>query len=171
MRDSQELKRGMEFKSFKFVLIALVAIYGVISIWSAVLAAALLPGILKINAPGLFLGWISVICERVLPGLIFLFVAYCLFRIMRLISRGEPFDPQSPRYIRSVGYAVLALTVSNAVGDALSLPWSLEYLNTRAFSLVLLTRLGSLLLGLGFLVIARVFRIGAGLQQEQDLTV
>lgn len=162
---------GPEVKALRIVLLTLLILYGVVSVSSAFIMARVVPSLVNRPSGRLFLGSISTFCDRVLPGVIFFFIAYSIFRLISLISRGEPFSLASPRYIRRIGYAVFGLAAANAVVDAISAFTPPVDFLSRAFIWILFSGLNTLLVGFGFLVIARVIEVGVRLQQDQNLTV
>lgn len=164
-------REGSEVKALRIVLITLLILYGVVSVSSAFIMARVVPSLVGRPSERLVLGSISVFCDRVLPGVIFFFIAYSIFKLIGLISRGESFSPASPRYIRRIGYAVFGLTATNAVVDAISAFTPPVNLLSKAFIWILLGGLSTLLVGFGFLVIAKVIEVGVRLQQDQNLTV
>ena len=164
-------RAGTEVKALQIVLITLLILYSVISVSSAFIMARLMPSLVGRPSGRLVLGSISVFCDRFLPGLIFIFIAYSIFKLIGLIFRGEPFSPASPRYIRRIGYAVFGLAATNGVVDAISAFTPPVNFISRAFIWILLGGLSTLLVGFGFLVIARVIEAGVRLQQDQNLTV
>ena len=170
MERNKAQRVGAEVKVLRIVLITLLLLYGAVSITATVFMAKVFPTVVHRPSERLVLSSISIFCSRILPGVIFLFIAYCIFKLIGLISRGEPFNPASPRNIRRIGYAVLGLTATNAVVNAISAFTTLGFPSEK-FVWILYSGLGTLLLGFGFLVIARVIEAGVRLQQDQNLTV
>jgi len=140
-----------------------------------VFMARVFPSLAGVSSGLPFSDSIRFIFDHLGPGMIYFFIAYNIFNLIRLISRGEPFSPASPRYIRRTGYAVLCLAAINAVVNAFSafpLPYPAPAgFLSRAVIGMILSGLSTLLLGFGFLVIAKVIEVGVQLQQEQNLTV
>ena len=158
-------------KALRIVLFTLLVLYGMIVVSCLVFMARFFPSLANLPSGLTFLGTISFLFDRVLPGVIYFFIAYSIFKLISLISRGEPFSPASPRYIRRIGYAVLCLAVINAVVNAISAFTPLVNFGSKAFIWSLLSGLSTLLVGFGFLVIAKVLEVGVSLQQDQNLTV
>jgi hypothetical protein len=103
---------------------------------------------------------------------IYVFIAFCLFKLTNLIAHREPFNPSSPRYVRRIAYAVFSLFFINAIVSAIDEFTSPEVVISDAIiSFLLSGGLIALVLGFGFLVIAAVLDVGVKLQQEQNLTV
>lgn len=161
-----------EVKALRIILIALLILYAAVSLGSAFFMVRVVPqGIATFHSGRFILGSISVFCDRVAPGFIFFFVAYNIFRLLGLISRGESFSPKSPHYVRRIGYAVFGLLAASLTVDLIStLTPRMDFLS-HAFMWILLRHFGTLLLGFGFLVIAKVLETGVRLQQDQNLTV
>ncbi len=164
-----------EVKAARVVLITLFLLYGVMVAVTLVFMARVFPSLADLPSGLSFMGVIRFIFDRLGPGAIYFFIAYNIFKLISLISRGEPFSPKSPRYIRRIGYAVLCLAAINAVVNAFS-AFPLEYpvpvgLLSKAIIGMILNGLSTLLLGFGFLVIAKVIEVGVQLQQDQNLTV
>ena len=158
-------------KALGIVLITLLVLYGLVSVVSLVFLVRMFPSIVSQPSGAPFWGMIRVIFDRILPGAVYFFIAYCVFKLISLISRGEPFSPSSPRHIRRIGYAVFCLAFINATVNAVSeFTWP-GFLVSEAMVRILYSGLSTLLLGFGFLVIARVIEVGVRLQQDQNLTV
>lgn len=160
-----------EVKALRIVLITLLVLYGVVSVYSVYSLARVVPSLVNLPSGTPFLGILSVTCHRVLPGFIYAFIAFNIFKLIGLISHGEPFSPASPRYIRGIGYAVFCLAAARAVVDAINALTPPVNFLSGAVIWDLGSGLSTLLLGFGFLVIARVIEAGVRLQQDQNLTV
>ena len=168
-------RASSEVKALRIVLITLLLLYGVMVAVTLVFMARVFPSLVDLPSGFPFMGSIRLIFDRVMPGAIYFFIAYNIFNLISLISRGQPFSPASPRYIRRTGYAVLCLAAINAVVNAFS-AFPLDYpppvgFLSKAVIGMILDGLSTLLLGFGFLVIARVIEVGVRLQQDQNLTV
>ncbi|MGA2532181.1 MAG: DUF2975 domain-containing protein [Candidatus Aminicenantales bacterium] len=158
-------------KALRIVLITMLILYGMMVVTSLVVMTRVFPALVNLPSGAPVSGMISVFFDRVLSGAIYFFIAYSIFKLISLISRGEPFSSASPRYIRRIGYAVLCLAAINAVVNAISaFPRPAGFLSSAEFRF-LSSGLSTLLLGFGFLVIARVIEAGVRLQQDQNLTV
>ena len=162
------LKVRAEVKALRIVLITLLILYGLVFISAIVFIATVFP---SFSFSAGFWADIRILLDKVLTGAVYFFIAYCIFRLISLISRGEPFSPASPRHIRRIGRAVLALAVINGIVNAISEFTSPTALVSEAVVRILYSSLSTLLLGFGFLVIARVIEAGVRLQQDQNLTV
>jgi hypothetical protein len=99
--------------------------------------------------------------------LITLWILYHLRCFFRLVAQGTPFAPEIPRRTRSIGYAIIALTgLASAWLHYLdALPGPHGFVGFRGWSAELI------FIGLVILVLARVFEVGVGMQEEQNLTV
>jgi hypothetical protein len=169
---------GTEVKALRIVLIIMLVLYGSVFIAAVIFLVTVFPSFVGLSAGAGFWADIRVFLDRVLTGPIYFVIAYCIFRLIGLISRGEPFSPGSPRYIRRIGHAVFGLTFITAVVNAIS-----EFTSpasqlapqrvfiSEAVVRVLYSSLSMLLLGFGFLIIAKVIETGVRIQQDQNLTV
>jgi len=160
-----------EVKALRIVLMTLLIFYGVGFI------GALITTVTAIVAPGFidvyFRDHLSFLLEFGLAGPVYFFIGYYIFRLLDLAISGESFNPATPRHVRRIAYAVFILALINAVANALSseltvFSWA-SFLGTALR--LLYGGLTKLLLGFGFLVIARVIEAGVRLQQDQNLTV
>jgi len=161
---------GFEVKALRIVLITMLILYGAVSVRWAFVMAGRAPSLVNRLSGPLVLAIINTFCYFVLPGVIYFFTAYYIFKLISLISRGEIFNSVSPRYIRRIGYAVFCLAVNNAAVNAIVDFSRAGFFSDKVIS-ILYNGLGTLLLGFGFLVIARVLAVGVRLQQDQNLTV
>jgi hypothetical protein len=108
--------------------------------------------------------------------LLYLLIAYQLFRLLGLIKKGDPFNPESPKRIRSIAYYTFGMVAINAVRELESVltiakqgfPYWDFWLNLISF---LLKESEIVFFGLGILIIAVVLEVGVRLQQDQSLTV
>ncbi|MGD1009189.1 MAG: DUF2975 domain-containing protein [Candidatus Aminicenantales bacterium] len=158
-------------KALRIVLITLLVLYGLVFISSTLFVILAFPSFMRHTSEAGFWAEIRVFLDKVLTGPIYFFIAYCVFKLIVLISRAEPFSSASPRYIRRIGYAVFGLAAINAVVTTIFELTSPGVLVSEVIVRVLYGGLGTLLLGFGFLVIAKVLEAGVALQQDQDLTV
>ncbi len=165
---------GAEVKALRVVLFVLMAVYGLVVVLSLLFVAKVFPLIMEHPSGTSFLslmGMVRVLFDRVLPGVVFFFIGWGIYRLIALVSHGEAYSSATPRLIRKIGFAVLGLAGVNAVVDALAwLTWRMD-LFSGGFVWALCNLLSTALLGFGFLVIARVLEVGVGLKQDQDLTV
>ena len=94
-----------------------------------------------------------------------------IFRLIKAISKGEPFGPWNPRRVRKIAFAALAL------GSVVFLEKSLQYLFVpfvlrKSFLYDLMgVPMWAAFVGLTLLVIARVFEEGFKLRQDENLTI
>ena len=173
MPEKSVFKAAPVVRALKITLITLLILYGLVFIGCAGgFVVLLLPPFALKPCPALW-DEIKVVIDKVLTGPVYFYIAYCVFKLIGLVSRGEPFSPASPRHIRRIGYAVFVLallhTGAAAIGEfnipGVSVNW------TEAVLRILYSGLSTLLLGFGFLVIAKVIETGVALKQDQDLTV
>jgi len=167
-------KTGAEIKALRFILIILLAIYGALTAGSILFVFKVFPSVVATPSGTSF--WsladmVRVLFERVVPGLVYFFIGWGIFKLIALISGREPFSPASPRHIRRIGYAVLVLAAVGAVVDVIkAFRWPVDLLSGTFIGAVC-NVLTTLLIGFGFLVMAKVLEAGVRLQQDQDLTV
>ena len=158
-------------KALRITLITLLILYGLVFISSTLFVIKVFPSFVRHTSEAGFWAEIRVFLDKVLTGPIYFFVTYCVFKLIALISRAEPFSSASPRYIRRIGYAVFGLAAVNAIVTAIFELTSPGVPASEVIVRVLYGGLGTLLLGFGFLVIAKVIEVGVALKQDQDLTV
>ena len=171
MTENAVLKVSAEVKALRIVLITLLILYGAVFIGSISFLASAFPSFVHGTFGAAFWAEFRALLDKVLTGPIYFFIAYCIFKLIALVSRGEPFSPESPRHIRRIAYSVFGLGLLGAISAAI-----LELIQNgvRVFEAIIHVLYGGLstvLLGFGFLVIAKVLEVGVRLQQDQDLTV
>lgn len=173
MTEDKSLSVAPVVKALRITLITLLILYGLVFVGGAVAFVVLvLPPFALRPCPALW-DEIKVVVDKVLTGPVYFYIAYCIFKLIGLISRGEPFSPASPKHIRRIGYSVFGLALLHAAASAIG-----EF-NTPGVSVnitdaairILYNGLSPLLVGFGFLVIAKVIEVGVSLKQDQDLTV
>ena len=159
-------------KALRITLITLLILYGLVFVGSLFFVVSVFPSFIHSGPPhAVFWAEIRVLINKVLTGPIYAVVAYSIFRLVTLISRKDPFNLKSPAHIRRIGYSVFALGALHAIVNAIS-EWTSPGVRVpEALVRVLYDGLGLLLLGFGFLVIAKVIEVGVALKQDQDLTV
>jgi len=173
MPETKALEVAPVVKALRIVLITLLILYGLVFVGGAVAFVVLvLPPFAIKPCPALW-DEIKVVIDKVLTGPAYFYIAFCVFKLIGLISHGQPFSPTCPRHIRRIGYAVFVLALLHAGAAAIG-----EF-NTPGVSVnvseailrILYSGLSTLLVGFGFLVIAKVLEVGAALKQDQDLTI
>jgi hypothetical protein len=158
-------------RALRIVLVALVVLYGLVFVAYAIsFISLILPPFAFKPFPGLA-EETKAFLDKVVAGPLYFFIATSIFKLIRLISRGEPFNPASPRHIRWIGFSVLGLAVIHAIGTGISEYAAQEAVLQDSLIRILYGGLSTLLLGFGFLVIAKVLEVGVALKQDQDLTV
>jgi hypothetical protein len=111
-----------------------------------------------------------------LTKLLYLLIAYQIFRLLGLIKKGDPFNQESPKRIRRFAYYTFGIAAINVVRELESVltiakqgfPYWGFWLNLISF---LLKVSETVFFGLGILIIAVVLEEGVKLQQDQKLTV
>lgn len=171
MTDKKTKRVAPVVKALRVVLITLLVLYGLVFISGAIaFVVEVLPPFALKPCPAF---WVEVkaLLDRVLTGPVYFFIAYSIFKLIALISRGEPFNPASPRHIRRIGYAVFGLALLHAAAAAISQSGSPALYYPDSIFRALYGGLSALLVGFGFLVIAKVLEVGVALKHDQDLTV
>lgn len=166
-------------KGLRIVLLVLLIVYGAAFIGSLLFMVTVFPSFIHHVSEAGFRADLRVLLDFVLTIPVYLFIFYHIFRLIRLIARGDPFGPAAPRHIRDIAYAVFALAIVSAASTIVSAPGFLEVSSTVSrWGLIseitfraLYKGLTTVLLGFGFLVIAKVLEVGVKLQQDQNLTV
>jgi hypothetical protein len=115
---------------------------------------------------------LSMWLNAMLTALFSLVVLYQLFRLVQMIVMGDAFNPTNPRRIRSVAYAVLAISVSNIVFRSL---YNYFLHQSQAgwwmVTNVLIKGTEMAFIILGLLIIAKLLETGVRLQQDHNLTI
>jgi hypothetical protein len=114
---------------------------------------------------------LSLWLDSVFTGLIFLIILYQLFRLVKMITKGDPFNQENPRRIRNVAYGVFGISISNLVFTGLRsflTPWQSVWSDIAN---ILLRGAERIFFILGLLIIAKLLDTGVRLQQDQNLTV
>jgi hypothetical protein len=171
MTENAVLKVSAEVKALRIVLITLLILYGAVFIGSISFLASAFPSFVHGTFGAAFWAEFRALLDKVLTGPIYFFIAYCIFKLIALVSRGEPFSPESPRHIRRIAYSVFGLGLISIITTMIVDLTQPGARVTDAVVRVLYGGLGTALLGFGFLVIARVLKVGVRLQQDQNLTV
>lgn len=171
MPEAKVVKAAPVVKALRITLFALLILYGLFFINGAVaFATLLLPPVAFKPFWGLA-DEIKIFLDQVLTGPAYFYIAYCVFKLIGLVSNGEPFSPSCPRYIRRIGYAVFCLGLFHATAAAMSGNGQLPFHYPDSVIRGLYSGLSALLVGFGFLAIAKVIEVGVSLKQDQDLTV
>jgi hypothetical protein len=158
-------------KALRIVLITLLVLYGLVFVSYAWAFVVLVRPPFALKPCPAFWDAVRMLLERVVTGPLYFYIAWRIFRLIGLVSRGESFSPASPRHIRGIGYGVFGLTLVNAAAAAILELNSPQVHVSDSLIRILYGGLSTLLLGFGFLVIAKVIEAGVALKQEQDLTV
>jgi hypothetical protein len=109
--------------------------------------------------------------NQVLTGLIYFLIGREIFKLIALITRGETFFSESPRRIRRIAQLIFGLAFIRAIGTTIMLSIPPGEMITIIVFRALYAGMGTVLLGFGFLVIAKVIEAGVKLQQDQNLTI
>lgn len=115
---------------------------------------------------------LSMWLDAMLTGLISLAILYQLFRLVKMIVKGDPFNAENPRRIRIVAYGVFVISISNLVFTSLrSFLLSRLHSDWSIAANILVKGSERIFFILGLLIIARLLDTGVRLQQDQNLTV
>lgn len=108
------------------------------------------------------------------PLLVQLYILCSLIRLFKLYERGEIFSMNNARYIRNIGYALIATQLVDAVYQGL-MGFILTWRNPpgHRFSSITLdhTNLGIILVALMVILISWIMLEGCKIREEQQLTV
>lgn len=124
--------------------------------------------------PRILAVWVSA--EALVYAFLFFIAVTQLSNLFEEICSGRPFGAANVRRIRRIGFSLLGMAIIGALAQlgGLLIFWNdIHVPGTQFFWQFLLYELqpGLLLVGLVVLGAAEVFRAGARLQEEQDLTV
>jgi hypothetical protein len=162
---------GTEVKALRIVLITLLILYGLVFISFTFILVRAPSRSVMVTLGVTSWGQMRYLLDKVLVGPIYFFIAYSIFKLIGLISRGECFNPTSPRHIRRIGYGVFCLALFYMMSATIGEFTAPEVNISDSILRLLYGGLTTVLLGFGFLVIARVLEAGVRLQQDQNLTV
>jgi hypothetical protein len=117
-----------------------------------------------------FMSMIDVYLEILIKNIIFLWILIHLQGIVGSIVRKNPFDSRNPIRIRKIAWGPLAYALLMIFSDlywtrgrAASFRELIHHLRTDTGRMILV--------GVGILIIAKVFEMGIKLQEDQNLTV
>lgn len=108
------------------------------------------------------------------PTIIDLFIIYSLIRLFRLYEVGEIFSMRNVKYIRNIGYGLLASEIVNPIYEAvlgLVLTWNNPPGHKFASITMNQTNIGMLLTALLVILVSWIMAEGCKLREEQQLTV
>ncbi len=146
----------------------------------------LIPGSLQIETPGLVFRFTDGLPEPVtrtkfVVGFILvllllavgLLVIYQLRKIFATLAGRTPFTKENARRIRIIGIAVIAGALLNTIVYFMLGLYISNFVQLPGVELIanLKVDFGGIFLGAVIIILAEVFRYGACLQEEQDLTV
>ncbi len=116
----------------------------------------------------------SLILDYALTALLYVAIIYQLFRLLGFVTKGDPFNQNSPRRIRRIAYCTFGMAAVNVSTD-LARSLTLAGLPSLGFwpntMNIFLRGTRAVLFGIGILIIAVVLEAGVKLQQDQNLTV
>jgi hypothetical protein len=117
---------------------------------------------------------LSFFLNSALTCLLYLLIIYQLFRLLGLIHKGDPFNPDSPKRIRLIAYYTFSMAAVNALLSSVrtitmsGFPFPSFWPSLTNF---LLRGTQTVLFGIGILIMAFVLEVGVRLRQDQNLTV
>ena len=165
-------KASIEVKRLRIVLITLLLLYGAVFIGATLYIAGTFRAFLHSDPfHSFFWTEIRVLLDRVLTGPICFFIGYSIFKLIVLASHGEPYSRQSPRHLRRIAFSIFGLGLIGAITSAIVALTQPFVILSDVIVQILYGNLGTVLLGFGFLVIAKVIEVGVRLQQDQNLTI
>ncbi len=106
-----------------------------------------------------------------LNSIIFVLIIFYLRKILRSIKAKSPFEVANVQYIKNIAYAVFVLIPINIIGKILIQGFESTFSSAGFIDLVLDGFFKLLIIGLGILVIGKVFESGLELQKEKNLTI
>jgi hypothetical protein len=132
------------------------------------------PKFLHPEVPRVLISNLSMFLNSALTGVLYLVIIYQLYRLIGLITRGDPFNQESPKRIRRIAYYTFGMAAINTVGESvrhISIPGFSSPNFWLSMTSTLLRGAQTVLFGVGILIIAFVLDVGTKLQQDQNLTV
>lgn len=106
-----------------------------------------------------------------LNSIIFVMIIFYLRKIIRSIKAKSPFEKANVQRIKRIAYAVFILIPIDILGKILIQGFDNIFSSTLFIDLVWGGFFKLLFIGLGILVIAKVFESGLELQKEKSLTI
>ena len=104
-------------------------------------------------------------------SIIFVLIIFYLRKILRSIKAKSPFETANVQRIKKIAYAVFVLIPIDILGKILIQGFDAIFSSGYFIGLIWDGLFKLLLIGLGILVIAKVFKSGLELQQEKNLTI
>jgi len=113
----------------------------------------------------------SIYLASLLTAIIFLWIIYCLQKLVQTVEQNHPFDQANPGRIRRIAYGVFVWILLRVFSEIMMKGLSDVLKTENFFDLLLCDVLTPVFLGTAILVIAKVFETGVRLEQDQTLTV
>jgi len=149
----------------------LVNIFWIIAVVGLVLTVVL-GGVLLIQSSGDSIQMKTVISlSSFLNSLIFVMIIFYIRKIIRSIKAKSPFEAANVQRIKKIAWAVFVLIPVDILGKILIQGFDKIFSSTHFIDLVWGGFFKLLFIGLGILVIAKVFESGIELQKEKSLTI
>ncbi len=104
-------------------------------------------------------------------SIIFVLIIFYLRKILRSIKAKSPFEVANVQRIKNIAYAVFVLIPIDILGKILMRGFDSTFSSAGFIDLIWDGFIKLLIIGLGILVIAKVFESGLELQKEKNLTI
>ncbi len=114
---------------------------------------------------------IGISLSGFLNSAVFVLIIFYLRKILRSIKAKSPFETANVQRIKKIAYAVFVLIPIDILGKILIQGFDAIFSSGYFIGLIWDGLFKLLLIGLGILVIAKVFKSGLELQQEKNLTI
>jgi len=109
-----------------------------------------------------------------MPMVVELYILYSLIKLFKLYEKGEIFSINNVRYIRNIGYSLLATQIINPFYEGLmgvALTWHNPHGHRFATVTIDQTNIGILFASLIVILISWIMAEGCKLREEQQLTI
>jgi len=113
----------------------------------------------------------SIYLASLLTVVVFLWIIYCLRKLVQTVKQNHPFDQANPGRIRRIAYGVFVWMPLRIFSEIMMKGLSDVLKTENFFDFLLRNVLMLVFLGTAILVIAKVFEAGVRLEQDQTLTV
>jgi hypothetical protein len=174
MNEERPLRNRSSVGVFKVLLTVVALVYAFFFVLALFEFPEVWGPLLHPEVPRFLISNLSMLINSALTGVLYLVIIYQLYRLIGLITRGDPFNQESPKRIRRIAYYTFGMAAINTVGE------SVRHISLLGFSSpnfwlsmtsTLLRGAQTVLFGVGILIIAFVLDVGVKLQQDQNLTV
>lgn len=179
MAEKKNWKDIETVRIFKILLIAMSGIYAVgFIIYGVIEAPRQIKYLARLSDARQVVFNLSHWLGGIFLGLIYFWILYHLYRLLIVITKGEPFHAATPGRMRRIAYGAFALVVVRGAVN-LAQGWAssagsgpfMDMFKNAFISNLMGEGLRMILLGVGILIMAEVFEAGVRLKQDQDLTI